>query len=104
MNHASPPYYNSSLHIGLIFGFSYCISYTCARTLEDDYGYNALDTGFVLLAYGIGSMGGSILGGRWSDRVLRKATAQGNRSPEVCYLSHRLFSCNSLTYMCRHAS
>ena len=78
-------YYNSSTHIALIFGFSYCISYTCARTLENDYGYNALDTGFVLLAYGVGSMFGSILGGRWSDHVLRQATAQGDRSPEVYY-------------------
>ncbi|KZV76197.1 MFS general substrate transporter [Peniophora sp. CONT] len=75
---------------GLIFGFSYCISYTCARTLENDYDYNALNTGFVLLSYGIGSMGGSILGGRWSDRVLAKATAQGNRSPETRLVSTKI--------------
>ncbi|KAI0030266.1 major facilitator superfamily domain-containing protein, partial [Vararia minispora EC-137] len=72
---------------GLIFGFSYCISYTCARTLEDKYNYNALQTGLVLLAYGIGSMGGSILGGRWSDRVLNKLKEDGKRSPETRLVS-----------------
>lgn len=43
-----------SCFAGLIFGFSYCIAYTCALTLEDKYGYNALDTGLVLLSFGIG--------------------------------------------------
>jgi len=41
---------------GLIFGLGYCISYTCARTLQERYGYNALKTGLVLLAYGIGKL------------------------------------------------
>ncbi|KAI0316276.1 major facilitator superfamily domain-containing protein [Amylostereum chailletii] len=69
---------------GLIFGFSYCITYTCARTLENVYHYNALDTGLVLLSYGIGSMGGSIFGGRWSDHVLPKLRAErGKHDPEM---------------------
>ncbi|KAI0049392.1 MFS general substrate transporter [Auriscalpium vulgare] len=70
---------------GLIFGFSYCIAYTCARTLEDRYGMDALDTGLVLLSFGAGSIAGSILGGRWSDRVLRrlKAANGGQSVPEM---------------------
>lgn len=40
---------------GLIFGFSYCIAYTCSRILGDKYGYDALKIGLVLLAYGIGA-------------------------------------------------
>ncbi|KAG2348443.1 vacuolar DHA amino acid exporter [Suillus weaverae] len=57
---------------GLIFAFSYSISYTCSRTLSEYYGYDALQIGLVLLSYGIGSMCGSLLGGRWSDRTLAK--------------------------------
>ncbi|EIW74247.1 MFS general substrate transporter [Coniophora puteana RWD-64-598 SS2] len=60
---------------GLLFAFSFSITYTCARTLADTYGYNALTTGLVLLAYGIGSMAGSVLGGRWSDRTLARLKA-----------------------------
>ncbi|KAG1760780.1 major facilitator superfamily domain-containing protein [Suillus occidentalis] len=55
---------------GLVFGFTYCLSYTCSRTLADAYGYGAFDTGLVLLCLGIGSIAGSLLSGRWSDRVL----------------------------------
>ncbi|KAG1743214.1 vacuolar DHA amino acid exporter [Suillus paluster] len=57
---------------GLVFGFNYCLSYTCARTLTNAYGYGALSVGLVLLCQGVGSIAGSIIGGRWSDRVLAK--------------------------------
>lgn len=57
---------------GLIFAFSYSISYTCSRTLSDYYDYDALQIGLVLLSYGIGSMCGSLFGGRWSDRTFAR--------------------------------
>lgn len=60
---------------GLLFAFTYSISYTCARTLALYYGYNALETGLVLLSFGIGSLFGSVLGGRWSDRTLMRLQA-----------------------------
>ncbi|KAG1731690.1 MFS general substrate transporter [Suillus lakei] len=70
---------------GLTFGFSFSIAYTCARTLSMYYNYDALKTGLVLLAYGIGCMSGSILGGRWSDRTLArlKAANGGISFPEM---------------------
>ncbi|KAG2090388.1 MFS general substrate transporter [Suillus discolor] len=70
---------------GLIFAFSFSIMYTCARTLSMYYNYDALKTGLVLLAYGIGSMSGSMLGGRWSDRTLArlKAANGGISFPEM---------------------
>ena len=40
--------------VGLIFAFSYSIAYTCARTLDMEYHYNALQIGLVLLSYGVG--------------------------------------------------
>ncbi|KAG2065780.1 MFS general substrate transporter [Suillus decipiens] len=57
---------------GLVFGFNYCLSYTCERTLANAYGYDALSVGMVLLCLGVGDIAGSIIGGRWSDRVVRK--------------------------------
>ncbi|KAG1742537.1 MFS general substrate transporter [Suillus lakei] len=70
---------------GLTFAFSFSIAYTCARTLSMYYNYNALKTGLVLFAYGIGCVSGSILGGRWSDRTLArlKAANGGISFPEM---------------------
>ncbi|TFK48710.1 MFS general substrate transporter [Heliocybe sulcata] len=70
---------------GFIFGFGYCISYTCSRNLTSIYGYDALKIGLVLLSYGAGSMCGSILGGRWSDWVFRslKNKHGGNSHAEM---------------------
>ncbi|KAG1869008.1 MFS general substrate transporter [Suillus subalutaceus] len=70
---------------GLIFSFSNGIAYTCARTLSMYYNYDAMKTGLVLLAFGIGSVAGSILGGRWSDRTLArlKAANGGSSFPEM---------------------
>lgn len=77
---------------GLIYGFSYCLSYTCARTLANKYGYHAFDTGFVLLCLGIGSIAGSVIGGHWSDRVLarKKAASGGKWSAEMRLESSKL--------------
>ncbi|KAI0775515.1 vacuolar DHA amino acid exporter [Trametes elegans] len=61
---------------GLIFAFSYSITFTCSRTLADKYEYNALQIGLVLLAFGVGSLLGSVLGGRYSDHVFRKLKAR----------------------------
>jgi len=70
---------------GFMFAFSYCIAYTCSRTFSSEYHYNALQIGLVLLAFGIGCVSGSILGGRWSDRTLRKVKAAngGHSSAEM---------------------
>ncbi|KAG2156817.1 vacuolar DHA amino acid exporter [Suillus bovinus] len=70
---------------GLILGFTFCLSYTCARTLADKYGYDAFKTGLVLLCLGVGSVAGSVIGGRWSDRVLasKKAANGGKWSAEM---------------------
>ncbi|KZS93595.1 MFS general substrate transporter, partial [Sistotremastrum niveocremeum HHB9708] len=78
---------------GLLFAFAYSISYTCSKTLfVAPYHYNALKVGLVLLSFGIGSMAGSILGGRWSDRMLvRMKAANGGKSyPEMRLESTKL--------------
>ncbi|OCH91100.1 vacuolar DHA amino acid exporter [Obba rivulosa] len=61
---------------GLLYAFGYSILYTCSRTLANEYGYDALKIGLVLLAYGVGSLLGSILGGRYSDHVFRRLKAK----------------------------
>ncbi|KAF9221509.1 MFS general substrate transporter [Gyrodon lividus] len=68
---------------GLVFAFSYCLSYTCTRTLSSHYDYDALTIGLVLLSLGVGtfilrSVGGSVIGGRWSDHVILKMKAQND--------------------------
>ncbi|KAH9846411.1 MFS general substrate transporter [Lenzites betulinus] len=68
---------------GLIFAFSYSITYTCSRTLANKYGYNALQIGLVLLSFGAGSLFGSVLGGRYSDHVFRKLKASNGGSSEA---------------------
>ncbi|KIK81700.1 hypothetical protein PAXRUDRAFT_807123 [Paxillus rubicundulus Ve08.2h10] len=74
---------------GLVFAFSYCLSYTCTRTLTLYYGYDSLRIGLVLLSLGVGTVGGSVIGGRWSDRVLTKMKAQNEGK---WYAEMRLYS------------
>ncbi|KAJ8456239.1 hypothetical protein ONZ45_g18794 [Pleurotus djamor] len=72
---------------GSLFGFGILVSYTCARTLGNDYDYSALKIGLVLLAFGVGSLVGSLTGGRYSDytfKKIKKADPTGSRtSPEM---------------------
>ncbi|KAH9950618.1 MFS general substrate transporter [Amylocystis lapponica] len=70
---------------GLLFAFNYSITYTASRTLANQYHYDALKTGLVLLAYGIGCLLGSIGGGRYSDMVFKasKAKNEGKSYPEM---------------------
>lgn len=58
---------------GLTFGFQYGICYTAALTFAAaPYNYGPIVVGLILLSFGVGSVGGSVLGGRWSDRTLRR--------------------------------
>ncbi|KIM78482.1 hypothetical protein PILCRDRAFT_75381 [Piloderma croceum F 1598] len=68
------------------------ITYSCSRTMSDKYHYDALKTGLVLLAFGIGSIGGSILGGRWSDHILSQLKSKngGKSCPEMRLESTKL--------------
>ncbi|KAF8636200.1 hypothetical protein AX17_003688 [Amanita inopinata Kibby_2008] len=70
---------------GLSFAFNFVITYTTARTLGYAYHYNPLRIGFSILAYGLGCVGGSLTGGRWSDHSLAKLKeANGGESyPEM---------------------
>ncbi|KAI0643019.1 MFS general substrate transporter [Trametes meyenii] len=74
---------------GIIFAFTYSITYTCSRTLANQYGYDALRIGLILLAFGVGSVLGSVVGGRYSDYIFRKLkTRNGGMSyPEMRLLS-----------------
>ncbi|KAG2115522.1 MFS general substrate transporter [Suillus clintonianus] len=74
---------------GLIFAFSYSLLYTCSRTLSEHYGYDALRIGLVLLSYGIGSICGSTLGGRWSDRTFSRLKQEHGGK---CFAEMRLAS------------
>ncbi|GLB45505.1 putative major facilitator superfamily protein [Lyophyllum shimeji] len=78
---------------GLQFAFAFIIAYTSARTLSSKYHFNALTIGFVLVAYGAGSVAGSVLGGRWSDHELaRLKAANGNVSYPEMRLKSAIYS------------
>ncbi|KIL57351.1 hypothetical protein M378DRAFT_171859 [Amanita muscaria Koide BX008] len=70
---------------GLFFAYCYMVTYAAARMLAFGYGYNAMKIGLVTLSFGIGSILGSVCGGRWSDRTLAKLKeAQGGKGyPEM---------------------
>lgn len=71
---------------GFLFAAQYTIVYTCSVTLAaEPYSYNPLHIGLVILAFGIGNMTGSLVGGRISDRVLKRLTARngGKSTPEM---------------------
>ncbi|TFY56644.1 hypothetical protein EVJ58_g7508 [Rhodofomes roseus] len=70
---------------GLLFAFNFSITYTASRTLANEYHYDALDTGFVLLAYGIGCLLGSVLGGRYSDHIFTKMRLQSTLVPMLFF-------------------
>ncbi|KAI0671082.1 major facilitator superfamily domain-containing protein [Trametes maxima] len=74
---------------GIIFAFTYSITYTCSRTLANRYNYGALNIGLVLLAFGIGSVLGSVIGGRYSDYIFKKFKTRngGMNYPEMRLLS-----------------
>ncbi|KAG7562297.1 hypothetical protein FFLO_02285 [Filobasidium floriforme] len=58
---------------GLIFAAQYTITFTAAVTFAaPPYDYTPLKIGLLLLSFGGGNVLGSILGGRYSDLVLRK--------------------------------
>ncbi|KAF9483597.1 MFS general substrate transporter [Pholiota conissans] len=56
-----------------------CVLVASVRTLGvAPYNYKSLEIGLVLLSLGVGSILGSLLGGRWSDRVRRKFEEKNN--------------------------
>ncbi|KAK7464750.1 hypothetical protein VKT23_005957 [Stygiomarasmius scandens] len=69
----------------LIFAFTYIVVYSTTRVLENAYRYNPLKVGLVLLSFGLGSVTGSILGGRFSDYNLRRLKEKngGKREAEM---------------------
>ncbi|OCF39649.1 hypothetical protein I317_06560 [Kwoniella heveanensis CBS 569] len=58
---------------GLLYAAQYTVVYTASITLgAAPYNYDSLKIGLVLLAFGVGNIGASIFGGRYSDVVLRR--------------------------------
>ncbi|KAJ1303442.1 hypothetical protein OPQ81_011632 [Rhizoctonia solani] len=70
----------------LLYAYEYAVAFTAALTFAAaPYNYNPIEVGLVLLSFGLGNIAGSILGGRWSDRVLSRLKAQngGESVPEM---------------------
>ncbi|WVQ86495.1 hypothetical protein IAS59_000208 [Cryptococcus gattii] len=70
----------------LSFSAQYTIVYTVSITLgKAPYNYGSLNIGLVVLAFGIGNILASLLGGKYSDMVLRKLKKKngGVGNPEM---------------------
>lgn len=70
----------------LSFSAQYTIVYTASITLgKAPYNYGSFNIGLVVLAFGIGNILASLLGGKYSDIVLRKLKKKngGVGNPEV---------------------
>ncbi|PPQ68752.1 hypothetical protein CVT25_012846 [Psilocybe cyanescens] len=63
---------------GLLYAFGFQLAYATSRRLGESYGYNPLKIGLVTISYGAGSVMGSVLGGRWSDRLLKRIREANN--------------------------
>ncbi|CAK9781077.1 MFS general substrate transporter [Cutaneotrichosporon oleaginosum] len=71
---------------GLLFAVQYTTTYTAAVTFaRAPYNYNPLIIGVVLVAFGMGNVVGSVVGGRWSDYAMRRLTSRngGTTEPEM---------------------
>lgn len=70
----------------LSFSAQYTIVYTASITLgKAPYSYGSLKIGLVVLAFGIGNILASMIGGKYSDMVLKKLKKKngGVGNPEV---------------------
>ncbi|KIK51636.1 hypothetical protein GYMLUDRAFT_50454 [Collybiopsis luxurians FD-317 M1] len=70
---------------GLNFSFEFMVVYTSSRTLGTFYHYSPVKIGLTLLSFGIGTVSGSVIGGRWADHQLARMKAKhGNQTtPEM---------------------
>lgn len=71
---------------GILFSAQYTTTYTASLTFSRaPYNYNPLIVGVVLLAFGVGNIFGSVLGGRASDMILRRLSKKngGVTVPEM---------------------
>ncbi|KAF5390829.1 hypothetical protein D9757_004556 [Collybiopsis confluens] len=70
---------------GLNFSFEFAVIYTSSRTLGSDYHYSPVKIGLTLVSFGIGTVSGSIIGGRWADHQLAQMKAKhgGQSTPEM---------------------
>ncbi|KAF9446367.1 MFS general substrate transporter [Macrolepiota fuliginosa MF-IS2] len=69
----------------VMMAWQFMITYTIARTLSSKYHYEPWKIGLTSLSYGMGCLFGSVIGGRWSDFVLRRTKAKngGVSQPEM---------------------
>ncbi|KAF8884888.1 major facilitator superfamily domain-containing protein [Gymnopilus junonius] len=84
------------LSSGLFFAYGFLIHYATARTLSESFNYDPIKIGLVItLSYGTGCVLGGILGGRLSDRELRRLTlVNGGQSyPEMRLKSTIICAC-----------
>lgn len=80
----SPIVFFLSLYVAFSFGLMYLLFTTFSTVFRDQYGFSVGISGLSYIGLGVGMMGGVIVQGRLSDRIMksREAARGGERRPE----------------------
>ncbi|KAI8053413.1 major facilitator superfamily domain-containing protein [Syncephalis plumigaleata] len=71
----------SMLYPGLVFGFSYLLITILPRTYITQYSFNTTQVGLTFLASGFGNVVGTIISGRYLDRILLTERTKLQKKP-----------------------
>jgi MFS family permease len=80
----SPILFFLSLYVAFSFGLMYLLFTTFSTVFRDQYGFSVAISGLSYIGLGVGMLGGVIVQGRLSDRIMksREAVRGGERRPE----------------------
>jgi hypothetical protein len=80
--------------MAIVYGIIYFLFTTFTFVFEEIYGFSAGSAGLTFIGLGVGSLGGVVMLGIWSDKLLMKLTKQNNgvskpefRLPPMVYSS-----------------
>jgi len=74
----SPIVLATSLYIGVVYGYLYLLFTTFTIVFEETYGFSSGTVGLTFLGLGVGSLIGLAYFGIYSDRILKKKTAEAD--------------------------
>lgn len=72
----------TSLHVGLVYGYTYLLFTSFGTLYETHYGFTQQQSGLTFLGFGVGCAIGLIILGTLSDRMARRCAGSGEWKPE----------------------
>ena len=74
----SPIVLSTSLYIGVIYGYLYLLFTTFTLVFEETYHFSSGSVGLTFMGLGVGSLSGLVIFAWYSDRTLKKRTAEAD--------------------------